>query len=161
MESQPSPHLSKKYKPMNTYISSRATRADVPMAITIIIIFTVLSFHQVTAQDQSDITLTGTVVFSEDDQPAPGVNVYVKGSAGKGTYTDAEGVFSVGGLHTGDVLVFSFVGRETIEWNVKNVVNPLRIVMYPDPIQMVEEPLVIGEQSKASFIARVFRNTKK
>jgi hypothetical protein len=117
---------------------------------------------QVSAQDQPGIEIKGTVVFSEDNEGAPGVNVYLKGSAGQGTYTDANGAFAFPGLlRSGEVLVFSFVGRETVEWVIQRDSEALQIVMFPDPIQMVEEPLVIGGQSRTTFTARVFRKGRK
>ena len=155
-------HLFRNLKPMKTNISSNASEAArIRMAITVLI-FSVFVVLQASAQGQQGMAIKGTVVFSEDNEGAPGVNVYLKGSAGVGTYTDAEGVFQFPGLlRAGDVLVFSFVGRETVERVIQRDSDVLQIIMTPDPLQMVEEPLVIADQSRKPFIARVFRRVSK
>ena len=96
------------------------------------------------AQDVSSNTVTGVVRFSEDNEPAPGVNIYVKGAPDKGTYSDGKGRFNFPHpLKSGDVLVFSFIGRESAEYVVLDQnTNAIEIIMLPDPIQMVEDVLV-------------------
>lgn len=59
-------------------------------------------------------TVSGKVVSSEDQQPFPGVNIIVKGTA-NGTTTDVNGEFKLNVGANDDVLVFSFVGFETQE----------------------------------------------
>ncbi len=56
-------------------------------------------------------TLSGSVVDSKSNQPLPGVNVTVQG-ANKGTSTDFDGKFQLGGLKSGDKVVFSFIGYD-------------------------------------------------
>ncbi len=155
-------HLTRNLKPMRTNILSNASGAkQMPRAI-IIVIFSAFSLLQASAQDQQGMVIKGTVIFSEDSQGGPGVNVYLKGSTGQGTYTDANGAFQFPGLlHAGDVLVFSFIGRETVERIIQRDSDALQIIMFPDPIQMVEEPLVITDQSRKPFIARVFCRVSK
>ena len=57
-------------------------------------------------------TLSGTVVDSKSNQPLPGVNVIVQG-AQSSTTTDFDGKFQLGGLKSGDKVVFSFIGYES------------------------------------------------
>ncbi len=57
-------------------------------------------------------TLSGSVVDSKSNQPLPGVNVTVQG-ANKGTSTDFDGKFQLGGLKSGDKVVFSFIGYDS------------------------------------------------
>lgn len=59
-------------------------------------------------------TVSGKVVSSEDQQPFPGVNIIVKGTA-NGTTTDVNGEFKLNVGANDDVLIFSFVGFETQE----------------------------------------------
>ena len=56
-------------------------------------------------------TLSGVVVDKKSNQPLPGVNVTVQG-ASNGTSTDFDGKFKLGGLKSGDKVVFSFVGYD-------------------------------------------------
>ncbi|CAL2088596.1 SusC/RagA family TonB-linked outer membrane protein [Tenacibaculum sp. 190524A02b] len=52
-------------------------------------------------------------VVSDESGPLPGVSVIIKGTV-KGAETDFDGNYSVK-AKTGDVLVYSFVGKETVE----------------------------------------------
>lgn len=69
-------------------------------------------------------TLSGVVVDSKTNQPLPGVNVIVQG-ANSSTTTDFDGKFQVGGLKSGDKVVFSFVGynSQTITFSGQKSVN--------------------------------------
>jgi len=69
-------------------------------------------------------TLSGVVLDSKTSQPLPGVNVIVQG-ANSSTTTDFDGKFQVGGLKSGDKVVFSFVGynSQTITFSGQKSVN--------------------------------------
>src|SRR5690554_7293790 len=56
----------------------------------------------------AQVTIRGTVVSAEDQQPLPGVSVLVKGTT-NGTVTDIDGNYTIE-TATGNVLVFTFVG---------------------------------------------------
>jgi TonB-linked SusC/RagA family outer membrane protein len=62
-------------------------------------------------------TITGKV-SADDNRPLPGVTVTVKGTQRK-TVTDGTGNFSIVGS-TGDVLVFTYVGRKASEYTIEN-----------------------------------------
>ncbi|WP_237708890.1 carboxypeptidase-like regulatory domain-containing protein [Gillisia marina] len=64
-----------------------------------------------------DQTINGTVT-SEEGLPLPGVNVFIKGST-TGTQTDFDGLYTIN-ANQDDILVFSFVGKETQEVIVSN-----------------------------------------
>ncbi|SDT07796.1 CarboxypepD_reg-like domain-containing protein [Maribacter dokdonensis] len=67
---------------------------------------------------QEKHTVTGTIV-DEANEPLPGVNVVLKGTA-IGTQTDFDGNFEFPQqLVENDVLVFSFIGYETKTYKVK------------------------------------------
>ena len=115
---------------------------------------------QGTAQGLSpDKVVKGIVRFSEDNDVAAGVNIYLKGSTSTGTYSDASGKFEFPSLlKTGDVLIFSFIGRKTLEYVVpEQAVGLLQITMTPENIEMVEEPLTEGEPARASLLGRLFK----
>ena len=76
--------------------------------------FLVLFITQVSAQNR---TVTGTVTAKDDGLPMPGVSVKVRGTS-LGTQTNTAGKFTLS-VPPGAVLVFSFIGYETLELAVK------------------------------------------
>ncbi|WP_162126499.1 SusC/RagA family TonB-linked outer membrane protein [Flavobacterium phycosphaerae] len=68
--------------------------------------------------------LSGVVVDKKSNQPLPGVNVTVQGTT-KGTSTDFDGKFQLGGLKNGDVIVFTFIGytNETLKYSGQKSVS--------------------------------------
>ncbi|MEN2398913.1 TonB-dependent receptor [Flavobacterium sp. MC2016-06] len=85
--------------------------------------------------------VTGKVTSSEDLLGLPGANVYVKGSSVGGS-TDMDGNYSVFVSEKNAVLVFNFVGYQTIEIPVgnKTVVN---VSLKPDT-KNLDEVIVVG-----------------
>lgn len=59
-------------------------------------------------------TVRGSVEYADDNAPASGVTVVVKGTT-NGVITDPDGNFTIGGLSADDVLIFSFIGLVTQE----------------------------------------------
>lgn len=94
----------------------------------------VLIGHLLYAQTQ---TINGTVTDA-DGIPLPGVNVFIKGST-TGTQTDFDGLYTIE-ANQGDVLVFSFVGKETQEITVGN--NTTIDVILSDSAAELEEVVV-------------------
>ncbi len=93
-------------------------------------------------------------VTDRGGQPLPGVTVALKGTAA-GTITDVNGHYSFSGISSGAVLVFSFVGMETIEAPVgdKTVID---IVMEERSIGLEEVVAVgYGTQKKASLTGAI------
>ncbi|HXL00939.1 MAG TPA: carboxypeptidase-like regulatory domain-containing protein, partial [Dysgonamonadaceae bacterium] len=62
---------------------------------------------------QKTIKLEGTV-NDENENPLPGVSIVIKGTS-RGTITDLDGKFALSNVPANSILVFSFVGFETIE----------------------------------------------
>lgn len=85
------------------------------------------------------IPLIGTVSDSLGN-PLPGASVKVKGTS-KGASTNARGEFMID-ANPENILVFSFVGYETIEVKVGNT-GGFRITLYPSQI-MVKEVIATG-----------------
>jgi iron complex outermembrane receptor protein len=69
-------------------------------------------------------TLSGVVSDGKSGQPLPGVNVTVQG-ASNSTTTDFDGKFQLGGLKSGDKVVFSFIGydSQTVDFSGQKSVN--------------------------------------
>ncbi|MEM9678758.1 MAG: SusC/RagA family TonB-linked outer membrane protein [Bacteroidota bacterium] len=102
--------------------------------VLVLLFFSMASIH---AQER---TITGTVTAASDGLPLPGVNVIVKGTA-RGAQTDFDGNYSIRVIAT-DVLVFSFVGMETVERSVGNAAN-LNVSMQDD-VESLDEVVVVG-----------------
>lgn len=99
------------------------------------------------------ITVTGRVVGLEDNEPLPGVNVLVKGSA-NGTITDIEGKYAISADGT-DTLIFSYIGytSEEIPINNRDVID----VTLVEDIQSLSEVVVTGygTQKKESITGSI------
>ena len=91
------------------------------------------------AQAQSRV-INGKVTDKENGQGIPGVNVLVKGTT-TGTTTDTSGDFKLT-ASTDDLLVFSFIGYETIEVPV-GAQTSLSVSLGTDT-KALEEVVVVG-----------------
>ncbi|QYA25381.1 SusC/RagA family TonB-linked outer membrane protein [Gramella sp. MT6] len=89
-------------------------------------------------------TISGTVT-GEDGLPLPGVNVIIKDSY-TGTQTDFDGKYSIN-ANEGDILVFSFVGKETQEVPVGNQTT-IDVNLGPDSAEL-EEVVITAQGIRA------------
>jgi TonB-dependent SusC/RagA subfamily outer membrane receptor len=71
--------------------------------------FSLISMMTAFGVNAQERTVSGKVVSGEDQQPFPGVNIVVKGTA-NGAVTDVNGTYKINLGAADDVLVFSFVG---------------------------------------------------
>ncbi len=102
-----------------------------------IALFTLASIGAM-AQDRS---ISGRITDSGDGTGIPGVNVLVKGTA-IGTVTDIDGSYKLSVPAEADILVFSFVGYETMEVTIgsRSVID---IALVAD-ITQLSEVVVVG-----------------
>ncbi len=70
------------------------------------------------------VTLKGTVRNSDTKESVPAVSVAVKGTS-QGTYTNADGVFTISVSKLPAVLVFTSVGYQDVEVTVSNASEAL------------------------------------
>lgn len=103
-----------------------------------------------------DDRIFGTIsgkVRDENNEPLPGVSITVKGTT-RGTVTDASGNYSIE-ADPDDVLVFSFIGYNSIEIMVRNQ-STLDVSMAVN-IASLEEVVVVGygSQSKRDLTSAV------
>jgi hypothetical protein len=86
------------------------------------------------------------IVRDDTNAPMAGVSIYLKGAT-EGTVTDADGKFEFPRkLKEGDVLVFSFIGFETIEYMITSqVVDPVEIVFTPAHYEMMGKIVVVDD----------------
>lgn len=85
-----------------------------------------LFFCVVVVSAQTQKTITGTVLSSEDNSPLPGASVVVKGTS-LGVSTDLDGKFSINVATNTKTLLVSFVGYQSQEVAVSD--GPLTIVL--------------------------------
>ncbi len=93
---------------------------------------------------QNDKTVKGKVVDS-NGQPLPGVTVVIK-STTHGTTTDLDGNYLLTGIPEDGIMVFSFVGMQTIEQSVQNQTE-INVTMQEESIGL-EEVVAIGYGSQ-------------
>ena len=91
------------------------------------------------------ILVKGKVISADDNTLMSGVNVFVKGTT-IGTATSNEGTFSLTVTKKEDVLVFSFVGFNTVEIPVGSTTS-FEIKMIPKITEM-ESVVVMGYSNK-------------
>lgn len=106
--------------------------------LLLLVVFLSASGMQIFAQDRQ---VTGQVRGGLDNQPLPGVNVYVKGTS-IGTITNASGTFSVVVPSGEAILVFSFIGFRTQEIEVEG--RTRFDVTLSEDIAGLEEVTVVG-----------------
>lgn len=97
-------------------------------------------------------TLSG-VVKDNTGASLPGVSIAIKGTQ-KGTITDANGEFRIQ-ASAGEVLVFSFIGKNPVEQTVgqRNIID---VVLYDDDTELEEVQVVaFGKQKKESVLASI------
>lgn len=90
---------------------------------------------------QAQVTVKGTVISSENNEPVIGASVLVKGTT-NGTITDINGQFTLTNISpTNKTIIVSFIGMETQEVTIK---PEMKIVM-TSTTEVMEEVLVVAE----------------
>ena len=88
-------------------------------------------------------TIRGKVISADDDSPAPGVNVVVKGSS-TGTITDIDGNYEISVPAADEAtLVFSYIGYTTEEVELKKEETVVDVSLYAD-VTSLSEVVVVG-----------------
>ncbi|HPH56721.1 MAG TPA: TonB-dependent receptor plug domain-containing protein, partial [Bacteroidales bacterium] len=93
-------------------------------------------------------TVTGRVIYAEDEQPVIGAYVVVQGSS-RGTVTDADGNFSISVPQKATILEFSFLGMKTVQAEARNGM----VVRMEQEVSELDEVMVVafGTATKKSF----------
>lgn len=100
----------------------------------------------------AEVRISG-VVTDEFGEPMPGVSILVKGTT-KGTVTDLDGAFSLEASQ-GQVLVFSFIGYETLELEA-GAASVMDVTLKPTANDLDEVVVVgYGQQKKANLTGAV------
>lgn len=95
------------------------------------------------------------IVYDDMNTPLPGVTVYLRDKISVGTTTNTDGEFSIRASR-GDMIVFTFVGYERIEYLVTQEEKDLEIT-FSEIAQELDEVIVtgLGSQRKISTVAAV------
>lgn len=92
--------------------------------------------------EAQELTVTGKVIDSEGLEVIGG-NISIKGSAGVGTITNIDGVYTLKVNDASkDVLIFSYIGMKTQEVAVKGQ-KQINVTLQPDN-QVLDEVVVVG-----------------
>lgn len=85
-------------------------------------------------------SVSGTITVKSDGLPLPGVNIILQGT-NNGTITDFDGNYSLTGVKSGDLIMFSHVGytTESVSYTGQKRIN---IILEADNI--LEEVVIIG-----------------
>ncbi len=90
------------------------------ISILLAVFFLALGVQRLAAQEENNnlVQFSGMVLDGSTDQlvPVPYTNIVVK-DKGRGTYSDFNGFFSIV-VEKGDIIVFSAVGYETVEYQI-------------------------------------------
>ncbi len=114
-------------------------------------LFLCFSFFIATAQSQK--TVTGTILSSEDGTPLPGASIVEKGTS-NGTSTDFDGKFSLSVASDATTLTVSFIGYVNQEVTITD--SPLTITLEEDA-NALDEVVVVGygTQRKSDIVGAI------
>jgi TonB-linked SusC/RagA family outer membrane protein len=106
------------------------------------------------AQQQAVFNMAGSV-YDHESVTLPGASVYLKDRPGIGTATDPDGKFKLNASR-GDIIVFSFIGYENVEYLVTKEEKDLSI-KFSKTSEALDEVVVIGlgSQRKISVVGAV------
>lgn len=110
--------------------------------------------------EQSSIKITGTVMDKQTKETLIGVSVKVKG-LNTATMTDVDGKFSINVPYSEAVLVFSYIGFQPFEYQLKGE-KTISVYMTEDS-KALEEVVVVGysKQRKETMVGAVAMITTK
>ncbi len=96
------------------------------------------------------------IIYDDTGETLPGATVYLKDKVGIGTISDIDGKFTITAAR-GDMIVFSFVGYERVEYLVTEQRKDLKI-SFTAAAHEIEEVVAVGlgtTQRKISSVAAV------
>ncbi len=121
-----------------------------------ILIFLILIFSQLIAQEKRAGTLTGTVIDSETKQPLFGVNVIVENTF-LGSATDSKGRFIIKEIPAGKYSVkFSAIGYE--QRKVEITISPFQetnITVEMKPTTYIVEPVIVTATRREKTLSEI------
>ena len=130
-------------------------RDKLAYCLGVLVLFNVTSLKASSVEgDPEQVTISGTVISSEDQQPIPGVNVVLLGTT-NGTSTDMNGEYTITVPAENSTLVFTAIGfaKQEIGVNGRTTIN---VTLNPS-VEQLDEAVVIGygEQKRATITGSV------
>ncbi|MGF7232766.1 SusC/RagA family TonB-linked outer membrane protein, partial [Arachidicoccus sp.] len=118
--------------------------------------FFLLLFTVMTASAQNRLTINGKISDAETSEPLTGVSISVINSAGLGTFSTKEGLFSVK-MEVYHKLLFSYIGYDTVELLIKDRDTTVNVVMKKSNIKALDEVVVtaIGPQKRLTVTGAI------
>jgi len=102
-----------------------------------------------------ELTLSGTVISSADNQPIAGAGIYIEGTT-VGTITDAQGNYTLTVPASAKTVTVSFLGYDTKKIPVKDS-QLFKLITLVDASNQLEDVVVVGfgVQKKESLVGAV------
>jgi TonB-linked SusC/RagA family outer membrane protein len=118
--------------------------------ILYLVLISIFSTVMSQAQENGQFSISGTVM-DEKGEELPGVSVMIKGNSKKGTSSSTEGRFRMQDLRQNDILMFSYVGYENLEYTVTGTKEKVKIVL-KEKLNSFDEVQVVayGTQRKVT-----------
>lgn len=109
----------------------------------------------VPAAPNGELTVSGTVISSADNQPIVGANIYVEGT-NVGTTTDAGGNYKLTVPASAKTVTVSFLGYDTKKISVRDI-HLFKLITLADASNKLEDVVVVGfgVQKKESLVGAV------
>ncbi|OUR94267.1 hypothetical protein A9Q87_01065 [Flavobacteriales bacterium 34_180_T64] len=129
---------------MKTQLSHTQNKALGTITYVIILVITAFAFNPMYGQSQNAAT-TQTLqnertikgIISNEDGPLESASIILKGTK-TGTVTNNKGEFTFPqALKTGDILLISYLGYETIKVKIKDDTSFIRLMLSEDLIEFV------------------------
>ncbi|MDX2249000.1 MAG: carboxypeptidase-like regulatory domain-containing protein [Bacteroidia bacterium] len=121
---------------MDYYYYFSGTHRTQPTTLKRLFFLLILGLGMIPAYAQG--TLNGEVVSGDDNSPLVGATVLIKGTS-NGAYTDGAGKFSIQSSRPFPVLLYvSYIGYDTLNYEVTDISQKIRIVMERAPITLDE-----------------------
>ena len=107
------------------------------------------------AAPNGEMTVSGTVISSADNQPIVGANIYVEGT-NVGTTTDAGGNYKLTVPASAKTVTVSFLGYDTKKISVRDI-HLFKLITLADASNKLEDVVVVGfgVQKKESLVGAV------
>jgi TonB-linked SusC/RagA family outer membrane protein len=123
-------------------------------ALFVLLLLLPVNFTPVMAQQKQSFILEGTV-YDETGATLEGTVLYIKDKINIGTSADTDGKFRIK-ASKGDIIVFTFLGYENVEYVVSEEKKDLQI-RFSESSQQLDEVVVVGlgQQRKISSVAAV------
>lgn len=115
-------------------------------------IYLLMSLLCIPYASAQQLTVSGIVLSSEDNEPLIGATVSLKGNNGHGVVTDIEGKFELSIPSNAKRLVVSYLGMKSQEVRVPHNGKPMTIALEPESLNLDEVVVTgYGNFSKSSF----------